>query len=492
MYNNSKFTGPGGTMDRREDSIRDRVEGRGGQSVFDRRQFLGGLGVLGAGLALGACGSNGSSATKSPPTTAGGSPPTTAGGGSGGTGGALSAQEMATLKEMVGPIDPKYAGTGMSMKIGGAWALTGPLVYYYTIQGDALKLALDHIKQLGGPDMTLSTQNVGSASGVDPLLANNVVLKWHDSGVGSAITFDFDAGGTLIPFVQQSHIFSMDPGAGVGSFTGKDFFWGMRGAYPLNYLMQGCNYLRQKDPTRKTVSIVYYTGGQYVGLNNAIEAALRSAGFTVAGSANTAQGATDFSAAIAQLRSQRPDIVVVGSSGNDAAYFMKDYVASGINKPAVGDSFSGPQETVAGASFEGMYIVQENFLPDSPSNEWASTFVNRYRQTYGNQGSSAANSPLNLSAAYYNAGFLLWELARRVLAKGGDINNGSQIQAALMDNPTFPSIFGGSGKTPGQMSFDPTTHGLMHEPIGIFRVQKGALTLAGTADSGGGPVTVVA
>jgi ABC-type branched-subunit amino acid transport system substrate-binding protein len=407
-------------------------------------------------------------------------------------GGALTAAEIATLKKMVGPIDPKYSGKGKTMKIGGAWALTGPLVYYFTIQGDGLKLAAQHIEAMGGPKIDLSVQNVGSAEGVNSLLAEDVALAWKSDGVGTAVTFDYDAGGSLIPFVQKDKIFSIDAGAGVGSFGGENYFWGFRGIYPQNYLMQGCVYLKDKNPSYKTVSIVYYTGGQYTGLNTDIQAQIESAGFTVVGNANTEEGATDFSGAIATLRSQNADIVVLGSSGNDAAYFLKDYQVSGLTAPVVGDSFSGPEATVGGTAFNGTYVVQENFLPDNPSNDWGKIFVKHYRAAYGNQGSSQANSPLNLSASYYNVGFVLWELARRVLAKGGDINDGEQIQAALLEHLSFPTIFGGHGTTPGVARFDTSTHGLSHEPIGIFQVVNNGLKLVGSADSAGGPVTVVA
>lgn len=407
-------------------------------------------------------------------------------------GGNLTPQEIATLKKMVGPINPKFSGKGHTLKIGGAWALTGPLVYYFTIQGDGLKLAAQHIKQMGGPTIDLSVQNVGSATGVDSTLATDVALNWADGGVGTAVTFDYDAGGSLIPFVQQDKIFSIDAGAGVGSFQGQDYFWGFRGIYPQNYLMQGCAYLRAKNSSFKKVSIVYYTGGQYTGLNADIQTQIQSAGFNVVGNANTQQGATDFSAAIATLRSQNPDIIVLASSGNDAAYFLKQYQVSGLTAPIVGDSFSGPQAVVAGPAFEGTYVVQENFLPNEPSNDWGKIFVKHYRRAYGDQGVNPANSPLNLSAAYYNVAFVLWELARRVLAKHGNINNGEQIQAALMENLSFPTIFGGQGIKPGRVTFDATTHGLAHEPIGIFKVVNGTLKLVGSADSGGGPVKVIA
>jgi hypothetical protein len=80
-----------------------------------------------------------------------------------------------------------------------------------------------------------------------------------------------------------------------------------------------------------------------------------------------------------------------------------------------------------------------------------------------------------------------------VLAKGGDITKGDQLQDALTAEPTFPSIFGGSGPTPGSMSFalnGVNGHGLEHSPLGIFQVRGGAPVRIASNDSKGGQMTI--
>jgi hypothetical protein len=153
-------------------------------------------------------------------------------------------------------------------------------------------------------------------------------------------------------------------------------------------------------------------------------------------------------------------------------------------------SFSQPQQKIAGGGFESMYFCQENFLPDSPTNDWAKIFTKYYRQAFTDQPSSPA-SPMNLSAAYYGAGFLMWELARRILAIGGDVTKGEQLQNALMSKPTFPSIFGGSGTTPGQIEFDTVNHSLKHSPLGVFQVKNNNPVRLASADSSGADFRMV-
>jgi hypothetical protein len=147
-------------------------------------------------------------------------------------------------------------------------------------------------------------------------------------------------------------------------------------------------------------------------------------------------------------------------------------------------SYSAPQQKLAGNGFENIHVVQEDFLPEIPTNDWQKVFTKYYRSEFTDQPSSPA-SPFNVSANYYNLGFVLWELASRVLAKKGDINKGSQLQAALVGNPKFPSIFGGSGSTPGSISFDTKSHGLASVPLAVIQIKNGAPKLLGVADAQG-------
>lgn len=135
---------------------------------------------------------------------------------------------------------------------------------------------------------------------------------------------------------------------------------------------------------------------------------------------------------------------------SDAAYFVKAYATSGLIAPVIDCSFSGRQATFGATPFNSTYVAQKNFAPNSRSNDWGQTFVTYYQAANGNQGSSVTNSPLNLLDAHYNAGFVPWELVWRVLGDGGDLSDGTAVRTALLQDPTSPSIFGGSGPTPGR------------------------------------------
>jgi branched-chain amino acid transport system substrate-binding protein len=408
-------------------------------------------------------------------------------------GGTLTAAEKQTLLEIAGPSNKSYLGGGQTWKIGGAFPFSGPYQYYETIEADGLQLAAQHIAQLGGPKIEINLQNFGSNSGVDTQLAVNDMLNFHDANNGLCVSGIQAALGALIPGAQQYKILDIDAGAGVGVFAGKDYYWAMRADYPMNNVTVALEHAKITTPSARSAIVVYDSGAAYAPVLNSCVAAAKSAGYTVTGTATQPNGTTDWSDTYATIRSQNPDIILLVINGNDCAYFLKQFPTTGLKQPTYTFSYSQPQQQLAGAGFEGIYVVQEDFLPDLPTNNWQSIFTKYYRQEYASQG-SGPSSPFNISANYYNVGYVIWELASRVLAKGGNIDDGSQLQAALMENPTFPSIFGGSGTTAGKITFDTTSHGLASCPLAVIQIKNQQPAYVGVADaqgtSGAGPLTL--
>jgi len=71
---------------------------------------------------------------------------------------------------------------------------------------------------------------------------------------------------------------------------------------------------------------------------------------------------------------------------------------------------------------------------------------------------------------------VMWEVIRRVLAKGGDINDGAQLDAAFQENLTVPSVYGGSETEVGTYTLDPNTHSVIKRPMGVFTYKDGTVT----------------
>jgi hypothetical protein len=72
-----------------------------------------------------------------------------------------------------------------------------------------------------------------------------------------------------------------------------------------------------------------------------------------------------------------------------------------------------------------------------------------------------------------------------VLKKRGDPQDGAQLDAALRDDPNFPSVYGGDANTVGTISFDLQTHSVKHRPMTVAQFKDGKVTPLAHFDIGG-------
>ena len=70
----------------------------------------------------------------------------------------------------------------------------------------------------------------------------------------------------------------------------------------------------------------------------------------------------------------------------------------------------------------------------------------------------------------------MWEVMRRVLADGGDINDGDALDKALQTNLTVVSVYGGDESTVGTYTLDATTHSVIKREMGVFEYKDGSVT----------------
>ena len=79
----------------------------------------------------------------------------------------------------------------------------------------------------------------------------------------------------------------------------------------------------------------------------------------------------------------------------------------------------------------------------------------------------------------------MWDMIRRVLAKGGNVNSGVDLENSLKENPTFTSVYGGDASKNGTLRFNLTNHSVDQRFMGVFRYQNGKVTTLATFDIGG-------
>ena len=440
-----------------------------------QRSLAATAGITAAPL-IAACGSSSSSSAVSSARTS-----------SAATAAGLTSSDVATITKLIGPIDAAYAGKGTTWNVGAVLPLSGAGAPFGEEVLKGINLAVKHIAQLGGPTITM--HYVDHKSG-DPQAGIAAVLQYHDAGIGATVsTYGADAG-AMLPGLARYQIMAIDQGGGADPpLNHIPFYWGARGGEYLDYFPIMFKYVKARMPSVKSVTLMASNFGPttQVAIKQITQFPAQY-GLKLAGVVSPPGNATNFSSEIVALRSQNADVIFDQTQNLDEAYFMKQYKASGINKPVFTTEYIAPTALVAGSAYEGMYFVQDQFNPAQPANPWADIFVRDYLASYK---TNPKTTPDFYAAGNYSVMFAFWQLFRAVRQKGGNPNSGAELQDAMVAKPTVPVVFGGSSTAPGYWKFDPTEHWLDSVPIGLYQVRNGVPVLLATANRRGSDFTLV-
>jgi branched-chain amino acid transport system substrate-binding protein len=380
------------------------------------------------------------------------------------------------IKKVLG-LGDENLGTGIHFKLGIVLAMTGPGSYYGRIQGNGAKLAVAQIKAAGGPDIELVFKDHKSA---DAQAGARAARELGIDGVSAVLTSYVGDIGAMFPGLAQYKMLGLDGGGGTSDFgQGKPYFWGMRAVEPDDDFIGALKYWKATDPAIKRISLVYFDQGpaNAIVLDN-FNKALADAGLALASTELTTIGATDYSATVARLKTSNPDAIFLFGTGVDPGYFMKQLRNAGLKMPVIGAEYISDAAKVAGDAFDDYMFATDWFNPKEPANDWSKLFLDSYVKEFGLQ-------PEINAANYYEDTFAVWDLIRRVLAKKGNINSGEELQAELMANPRFKSVYGGSGATLGEIALDQTTHKPTERPLGVYKSNKGDPIPVASFDLGG-------
>lgn len=389
-----------------------------------------------------------------------------------GTGGVTGEQ----IRQVLG-LGNENLGTNLHFKLGIVLALTGPGSYYGRIQGNGAKLAVAQIKAAGGPDIELIFKDHKSA---DAQAGARAARELGIAGVPAVLSSYVGDIGAMFPGLKQYKMLALDGGGGTSDFgQGKPYFWGMRAIEPDDDFTGALKYWKATDTKVKRVSLVYFDQGpaNEIVLRN-FKKALADTGLELASTELTTIGATDYSATIARLKSANPDAIFLFGTGVDPGYFMKQLVNAGLTMPVIGTEYITDAAQVAGSAFDHYMFATDWFNPAKPTNPWSKLFLASYVKEFGLQ-------PEINAANYYEDTFAVWDLIRRVLAKGGNVNSGEALQNALIANPRFKSVYGGSATELGTIALDTTTHSVKERPLGVYESNGGKPKEVASFDLGG-------
>jgi ABC-type branched-subunit amino acid transport system substrate-binding protein len=430
------------------------------RSDVSRRAMLGGVGIAALAAAVG-CGSSGSGSAGATATASGAA--TGPGGGVGGTG--LTAAELKQIGEMIDIGSLNAATKGMALTIGTQQALSSTISTFglHFIKG--IYVGIQHVKALGGPNFTLNARDIGL---YDPQRGIANALAFNQANIPVVLdSYEGDATASL-PDWDKFKILALDPSNGdvPQPASNYPYFFGARAPFVVGCIPGVVKFLAACTPQVKHVSILYPNApGLGTALETAATTALKAAGIS-SSTYEFTSGQTDWSQQINEIRSDNPDFVIVEEGDFDAGYFMRQYATSGIGKPVLCFEYNTTVQQVAGSALEGTFFTHDAFTPNTPTSDWQRLFVKSFEAQYH-------YTPDYYPAGYYEDVFLIWQLMSRVADKKGNVNSGSDLLAALLQKPQFPSVFGGNASTPGILGFSPTTHQTSIRPMTLTQIKNG-------------------
>ena len=377
------------------------------------------------------------------------------------------AVDLATVKKLLNIPDGAAAAQGVTINLGASLPLSGGGAFYGEHDARGIKLAVQQIEAMGGPHFNVTYYDIqmGVAErGID------AVRKMASNNTHAALVAWCAASGAQIAPAQENKILMLDGGGGTSVlWQGQDYFWGTRAIPSIDQVKGTLTYIKQKMPNAKNVALLQQDYGTAM-INPIADNAkkcIADLGMSYTGAVVVPVDATEFSDAIAKLKAMSPDVILcLTVDGPAPVAFMKQYQTSGMNAIVVGSDYTIDNAKLAGAAWEKNYwYAGEEFFADQPGSAWTQLFIDTYRKAYG-------SDPDFYGANYYEDTFAVWDLIRRVIASGGDPNDGEALQNALKANPTFMSVYGGSGDTVATYSLDPTSHSVASKTNYVFAVKN--------------------
>jgi branched-chain amino acid transport system substrate-binding protein len=447
----------------------ERVDSRG---TWWSRVLLVAVAVVAIALGLSACGdeesSGGGGETGSSKVSESGGSET----------GGVSGEEIAKVLGVEG----KDTGKGEKWKIGSVLALSGPGSFYGKVMTQGIELAVAQIKAAGGPEISVDYKDHKSGNAQAGAQAGK---ELGIAGVPAVLTSYVGAIGSMFPSLEQYKMLGIDGGGGTSDFGQEmPYFWGTRAIEPDDDWIGALKYWKATEPSVKSVALVYIDQGP---VNEVVEAnfkkSLEAEGLQFAGAYVTPIGNTDYTSTISEIKSSGADAVFTFLIGEDAGYFMKQYVNAGLTMPVVGSEYVPEAEKVAGSAFDEFDFSTDWFFAEKPENKWSELFIKSYEERYG-------EPPEYYAANFYENTFVLWDLYRRVKESGGDVNSGEDLQKALEEDPHFASVYG-EGADAGEMVLNLKTHSVEKRPLAVLASNGGEPKALATFELGGAEFKLV-
>jgi len=358
-------------------------------------------------------------------------------------------------------------GQQKTLEVGMLLAMTGPGAFYGRVMSRGAQLAVDQLNGAGGVggfklELVIEDHKSGDAdAGVSG------ARKMLDVDKVPVILTSYSAPTLAIqPLAVEKQALLLN-GGGVGSsLVGKPNLYNTR-----MLSSQTAPYIVQWAVGRvkaKRLATLYWNDAAGQGVNGSIKDTCAKLGCQVVAQEPHDIGAKAYTAQLARIKAARPDVVVLGSFGDDVGYILNQARAYGVTGPILGVDWTPNAEKIAGKAMDGYIIASDRFDPQGGDAK-TKAFVEAYRAAH-------KETPEFYAANYYeHVRFVLATLMKRIVDRKGDPSQPGELLAemklALKEGVAFPSVYGGEMKL--------NTDGTVLKPLGVFEARGGKLALVG-------------
>ncbi len=384
----------------------------------------------------------------------------------------------AVLLAAMGYDESQDLGAGTTWNIGATLSFSGPGAASAEVEKNGIDLAVQHIAAAGGPEIVVEYGD--NTTGGDPEAAANANANLNEKGIGVKLSDFADGLGAGFPTLAEFQILTLDAAAGTGTGPGVgfDLFWGPRALTPFDGFPGLMSYIAATNPDAASMAVISNDAGPANELNAVFfKDQGASAGLDLSFVELVPFGAQDYSAAVAKVQSEQPDVILLDLHFGAQGGFTRQAINSGIDPETI---YSTDLDAFAIVTSQGAYdeapaVFAGDFVPQLQPNPLAQAVSADYESVYG--------TPLDDQAArYYQATLVLWELYVRTLANGGDVNSGPDLQASLLEDPTFVTLWGGTADATTTFTMDAEKHWVNDYPLGVYQYFGGEYTVLATYD----------
>ena len=384
---------------------------------------------------------------------------------------------LAQLKKLLN-FDPKYSAKGQKFNVGAILPLTGTGSFYGGVMTHGIDLAVEHIKQLGGPTFVMNEKDNKSG---DAVAGVSALRELNGEGIDMLVSSYIADEYALLPGIRQYQMFSLEIGEQdvTPQVQAIPYYWSgieaLGGISPLLY-----KYIQATKPQAKNLAYVSVELGTTID-NAGVAIAKQWAdkfGMEISNVQFLPYGTTDFSGVLSKLGNTKFD-ALINNVTPGAGLFMRQYLQAGFTQPNYASNLLPSDVAVGGSAMTGMTIAGLLFDPDSAQ---LSPFGRFFRDAYYKSYGTKPLYPEAYGATAYDVMFQFWQLIQEALRRKMPVN--AQTLNSIAGGLTVKSVFGGTPDTIATWHWDPKTHFPTGEQLGVYTLDGSKQTLSQVAVAG--------